>query len=130
MSIVRDLEGSEMGEEVCSDVGSRASPMSVPDSMYSVVKEARVTNWMDSPDFSRDDSVELMHMLRKGIEKLAGCGSPLVCQHQGGGGGAAPCDLCNLKSRLQSLKASPMSSESMTLSSYSGGVPSPASSVL
>eukprot|EP00250_Pteridium_aquilinum_P006253 c16210_g2_i1 orf=113-2155(+) len=132
MSIVRDLEGSEIGEDVCSEVGSRASPISVPDSMYSVVKEARVTNWMDSPDFSQDDSVELMQMFRKGIEKLGGSESPLVCHHHGGGG-SAPCDLCNLKSRLQSLKASPMSADSMMLSSYysgsSNGVPSPASSL-
>lgn len=115
MSIVRDLEGSELGEEVSSEVGSKASPMSAPDSLYSLAKDARVSNWVDSPDY-RDDSVELMQLFRHGIEKLSGSESPLVCQH----GGGANCDLCNIKNRLQSLKASPMLADSTRASPYSG----------
>ncbi|MCO5571252.1 hypothetical protein L7F22_024989 [Adiantum nelumboides] len=134
MSIVRDLEGSEL-EDVSSEVGSRASPRSVQDCMFSVAKEARVTKWVDSGDFNRESSIELMQMFRKGMEKVGGQDSPasVGCPHHLHGG-VAPCELCNLKSRLQSLKASPMSAaESLNLSCYSGssnGVPSPASSLL
>ena len=96
MSIARDLEGSEVGEEVCSEVGSKASPRSISD--------------------YREDSVELMQLFRRSIEKLSGAESPLVCQH---GNGGASCDLCSIKSRFQSLKESPMSAESLRLSPYS-----------
>ncbi|KAI5055757.1 hypothetical protein GOP47_0029278 [Adiantum capillus-veneris] len=128
MSIVRDLEGSEL-EDVGSEVGSRASPRSVQDCMFSIAKEARVTKWVDCGDFNRESSIEMMQRFRKGMEKVGGLDSPVsvCCPHHLHGGGA-PCELCNIKSRLQSLKASPMSAaESLNLS-Y--GVASPASSVL
>ena len=105
MSIIRDLEGSEVGDEACSEVGSKASP--------------RTSSWnIDSPDY-REDNVELMPFFSRGVEKR-NCGysdsSIVSCEY---GNGNPKSELCDIKNRLQSLKASPMSAESMRLSPYS-----------
>lgn len=130
MSIVRDPESSELGEEFVGEVGNKASPVSQPDSLSSLVKDARVNNWLGSPEY-RDGNLESMQVFRQGIEKFAGCESPLVCPH---GGVAANCDLCNVKIRLQklnekcraSLRASLQSSDDLWKGSPSNdSVPSP-----
>eukprot|EP00249_Psilotum_nudum_P009824 c22176_g1_i1 orf=674-2374(-) len=90
-----ELEGSEQGdEEVSSEKGSKESPMSQPDSVFSLSKEVTLTAWAGSPDY-RDDSVELMQLFRQGIERFSGSESPLVCQH----GSAIDCGHCRAGTR-------------------------------
>eukprot|EP00249_Psilotum_nudum_P009825 c22176_g1_i2 orf=674-2380(-) len=95
MVMVAEPEGSEQGdEEVVSERGSKESPMSQPDSVFSLSKEVTLTAWAGSPDY-RDDSVELMQLFRQGIERFSGSESPLVCQH----GSAIDCGHCRAGTR-------------------------------
>ncbi|KAI5079388.1 hypothetical protein GOP47_0004867 [Adiantum capillus-veneris] len=101
MSIVRDPEGSELGEEfTTSEAGSKASPA---DSLSSVVKNPHMHSWLGSPEY-KDGTPESITQstpeANQDLENLASSELCLVCRH---GCVPANCDLCNMKIRLQKL---------------------------
>ncbi|MCO5591260.1 hypothetical protein L7F22_045241 [Adiantum nelumboides] len=107
MGIVRDPEGSELGEEFISEAGSKASPASHSDSLSSVVKNAHMHSWLGSPEHKdgTPESItrstpEATQDAQHNFENLASSESCLVCRH---GSVPANCDLCNMKIRLQKL---------------------------
>eukprot|EP00250_Pteridium_aquilinum_P005692 c15745_g1_i1 orf=286-2328(+) len=124
MSIVRDPEGSELGEEFISEA-NKASPASQSDSLSSLIKNAQMNNWLGSPEYKDGTSESIVdgtpesnqatqHCIEKSasvesieksaniesIEKFASIESSPVCRH---GCVAANCELCNMKIRLQRL---------------------------
>lgn len=94
-----EQDGSEVGEEFLYGSDFRVSPASQSDHLASLVKDARMNNWLGSQEYV-DESLDLMQVFEQGINKFESCESPLVCPH---GGGAVNCDLCNVKMRLQML---------------------------
>lgn len=92
-----EQDGSEAGEEFLCGSVSPASHQS--DHLASLVKDARMNNWLGNQEYV-DESSDLMQVFEQGINKFESCESPLVCPH---GGGAINCDLCNVKMRLQML---------------------------
>lgn len=107
LSIVREPESSELGEEFISDPGSKASPASLSDSLSSLVKNAHMNNWLGSPEYkdgtpesAQESTPESNLVVPQNIVKSGVSESALVCRH---GCVAANCDLCNMKIRLQKL---------------------------
>ncbi|KAH7425368.1 hypothetical protein KP509_11G051000 [Ceratopteris richardii] len=107
MGMIRDPEGSEMGEELTSEGGSKTSPASQSDSLSSVLKNARLTTWLGSPEFKDETPESTTHSMPEGnkavqqsTENSLSVESPAVCRH---GCVPANCDLCNMKIRLQKL---------------------------
>lgn len=104
MSIVRDPEGSELGEEFTSE----ASPASLSDTLTpSVVKNAHMHNWLGSPEYKdgTPESItrstpEANQVVQQNLDNLASSEASPICRH---GCVPANCDLCNMKIRLQKL---------------------------
>eukprot|EP00250_Pteridium_aquilinum_P014152 c21811_g1_i3 orf=232-2304(+) len=99
MMTLRDQEGSELSEEFLCGSDFQVSPARQSELSMSLGKDAHVNNWLGIQE-NMDEGLDLMQAFEQGVDKYESCESPLVCPH---GGGAANCDLCNVKMRLQML---------------------------
>lgn len=79
MSIVIDREESELGDEMLSEKGSKASPISQPDSY----NERRVNSWLGSPHYANGNNTDILQVFEQGIERLSSTESPLISQYEG-----------------------------------------------
>eukprot|EP00250_Pteridium_aquilinum_P019177 c24333_g1_i1 orf=451-2469(-) len=79
MSIVIDREGSEVGDEMLSEKGSKASSISQPDSY----NERRVSSWLGSPHYVNGHNTDILQVFEQGIERLSNTESPLISHYEG-----------------------------------------------
>ncbi|KAI5065043.1 hypothetical protein GOP47_0019738 [Adiantum capillus-veneris] len=78
--IAIDQEGSEIGDEMVSEKGSKTSPISQPDSY----NERKVNSWLGSPNYANGNNADILQVFEQGIERLSSTESPLISHSDGG----------------------------------------------
>lgn len=79
IAIDRDREGSEIGDEMLSEKGSKASSIGQVDSY----NERRVNSWLGSPHYANGNNTDILQEFEQGIERLSSTESPLISPYEG-----------------------------------------------